>query len=947
MRNILSEFAFAEGQRWISQSEAELGLGIIKTVQTRRITVFFPAVGEERTYAANNAPLSRIIYQVGDTIDTEKGEKVKVIQVEQVNGCYFYQGLSQGKEVICHELELSSLIYFNQPQDRLFAGQIDKNRQFSLRLAVLEQQQRLAKTVVKGLIGPRVQLLPHQLYIAHQIGQRVAPRVLLADEVGLGKTIEAGLIIHQQLRLQRAQRVLIIVPDSLIHQWFVELLRRFNLTFSIIDLEKYQAASTAETENPFDSAQCFLCPLSALTASQEMAQAAQDSHWDLLVVDEAHHLKWQVEQSSPEYEVVATLSRLSQGVLLLTATPEQLGMAGHFARLQLLDPKRYYDLEQFEQQESQFAVLNQTIMALMDADIEESDITTKVAGYFSEEEWQSFIDEHGLLMDKTPIIRALLDRYGTGRYLYRNTRKTVSGFPQRRLVPHSLKAPVHYQRQGMDSLKDYLLPERQLGADWPQHDPRVTWLSDWLTHHKTDKALLICADAETAITLEKVLSHQYGKKTTLFHEGMTIINRDRAAAYFADDEAGAQLMICSEIGSEGRNFQFAQHLILFDLPLDPDLLEQRIGRLDRIGQQQTVLVHCPYYEATAQQKLLTWYHQGLNAFETVCAYAGKVKRKLDSELTQCLTDITQDITPLLNKTNKLSEEYNTQLELGRHRLLELHSCDNAIADELIAELETINQPREVAQFMDDIYSEFGILQQVHSQDSILLEKSAEMQEGYFAGLGDDVMTATYYRHRALQREDMAFLNWEHPIVAGAINQICDSELGNTAFCTLQYPALKEGTLLIEAIFTLKIIAPAKLQAERYLSDGYLRVVIDQHGQTHHHILEQSVFQERVGNIPKATKQALVKQAKPIITSLITLAEQETVEAYTTIREKALSTMQHTLQQEQQRLRYLSTVNKAIRLEELDYWNDIELQLSKAITESQIVLDAIRIAIVTQ
>lgn len=182
-----------------------------------------------------------------------------------------------------------------------------------------------------------MQLLPHQLYIAHQIGQRVAPRVLLADEVGLGKTIEAGLIIHQQLRLQRAQRVLIIVPDSLIHQWFVELLRRFNLSFSIIDLEKYQAASATATENPFDSAQCFLCPLSALTASQEMAQAAQDSHWDLLVVDEAHHLKWQVEQSSPEYEVVAALSRLSQGVLLLTATPEQLGMAGHFARLQLLD----------------------------------------------------------------------------------------------------------------------------------------------------------------------------------------------------------------------------------------------------------------------------------------------------------------------------------------------------------------------------------------------------------------------------------------------------------------------------------------------------------------------------------------------------------------------------------------------------------------------------------
>ena len=99
---------------------------------------------------------------------------------------------------------------------------------------------------------------------------------------------------------------------------------------------------------------------------------------------------------------------------------------------------------------------------------------------------------------------------------------------------------------------------------------------------------------------------------------MSIVERDKAAHYFADEEDGAQILLCSEIGSEGRNFQFAHHLVLFDFVITPDLLEQRIGRLDRIGQTQTVQIHVPYLAKTAQHVLLDWYHEGLNAFEKTC-----------------------------------------------------------------------------------------------------------------------------------------------------------------------------------------------------------------------------------------------------------------------------------------------------------------------------------------
>lgn len=123
-------------------------------------------------------------------------------------------------------------------------------------------------------------------------------------------------------------------------------------------------------------------------------------------------------------------------------------------------------------------------------------------------------------------------------------------------------------------------------------DPRVEWLIDTLKMLKQFKVLVICAHAETALDLEDALRLRSGISATVFHEGMSILERDRAAAYFADEEFGAQVLICSEIGSEGRNFQFAHHLVLFDLPAHPDLLEQRIGRLDRIGQRHTI--SCTY-----------------------------------------------------------------------------------------------------------------------------------------------------------------------------------------------------------------------------------------------------------------------------------------------------------------------------------------------------------------
>ena len=949
----MSESTFAIGQRWISNSEAELGLGIVKEELGRRVVISFPAAQEERTYAADNAPLSRVIYPVDDTVNTEEGLQFTITAQHDLNGCIIYHGTDDaGQEVSIHELDLSSHVQFSQPQDRLFAGQIDKNRQFELRTEALSHQHRLAQSSVFGLMGPRVQLLPHQIYIAHQVAQRHAPRVLLADEVGLGKTIEAGLIAHHQLLTGRAERILVIVPDSLVHQWLVELLRRFNLHFTIMDHERFDAINEADEGNPFDSAQLVLCQLSMLADSPDIYQQACASDWDLMIVDEAHHLQWSELDVSPEYRCIEGLAREVSGLLLLTATPEQLGVESHFARLRLLDPERYYDLAEFQRQEAAYQPVSELVMSLLNCDSADdiSTLASDITTYLGVDAVTALQSADEFVSERDRVVSALLDLHGTGRLLFRNTRDVVTGFPERLLHRHPLSTPEVYDDQAFEGDSVALLQaERLLGDDWLSLDSRVAWLVAWLAEHRQQKVLVICAQAETAQDLEQYLRLQHGKRSAVFHEGLSLINRDRAAAYFADEEEGAQVLICSEIGSEGRNFQFSHHLVLFDLPLNPDLLEQRIGRLDRIGQQQDVHIHVPYYENSAQAVLLRWYHEGLNAFERVFPAGGNIYQLVEQDLAGCLKDAHDQalLSALIDKTRQLVDSAMSALEHGRNRLLELNSCQLPVANELIADLEGESQSHELASFMEKVFDEYGVEQETHSADSVILRPSAEMLDNHFPNLPEEGLTATFKRHRALHREDMSFLSWEHPMVLGSLDMVTRSDFGNTAFCTLEFDQLEEGSLLLEAIFKISVPAPKALQVGRYLSDSYIRVVADAQGRDLNAVLDEVTFNQYVGRIPKMTKQALVKRARPMITSLVEQAKILAEGQQQAIIKTALADMNEAVVPEQQRLQRLAKVNTAIRPEELEHLIASQAVLAESLSSAQLVLDAVRVAIVTK
>ncbi|MDR4520119.1 MAG: SNF2-related protein [Nitrosomonas sp.] len=234
---------FKPGQRWICDFDLQLGLGTVRTVEERIVSIAFAAANETRSYARQSAPLTRVVFNIGDSISSQQDVVIRITAVQNNNGLLVYTGTdAHGNVLQLTEDQLAHHIQFNQPTDRLFNQHIDVDKWFQIRYQTWEYIHQFGKTPLFGLLGARTSLIPHQLFIAHEVGRRYAPRVLLADEVGLGKTIEAGLILHQQLLTGRAARALIVVPEALVHQWLVEMLRRFNLAFSIFDAARCTAA---------------------------------------------------------------------------------------------------------------------------------------------------------------------------------------------------------------------------------------------------------------------------------------------------------------------------------------------------------------------------------------------------------------------------------------------------------------------------------------------------------------------------------------------------------------------------------------------------------------------------------------------------------------------------------------------------------------------------------
>lgn len=501
---------FIIGQRWISESEPELGLGVIVEVEAKTITCFFPASKVDRRYGLQTAPLRRIRFVEGDEVKGQDGTVLIVESVTEDKGIVTYSGLGKALS----ESLLADTLSFSKPEERLFAGSVDSNEMFKLRYDVLLNQRKLFISPIRGFTGARLSLIPHQMFVASEVAKRSRPRVLLADEVGLGKTIEAGLILHHLILTGRVERCLIIVPDSLVYQWFVEMLRKFQMTFTTINHD----SQLEKGDRPFEDGQLFVASLKYLMKEDWLFEQALDTRWDLMVVDEAHQLRWAPDNSSPEYDFVAALAKSTPGVLLLSGTPEILGLAGHYARLHLLDSNRFHNFDQFLDETMGYKPITDLAGKLIKGtalDAEDKKLLKQKIGTDTE--------------DNNKVLQMLVDRHGTGRVYFRNTRKTMATFseffPKRIFRSYPLK------------------PAKGKNAEKKILESKADWLAGFVELHKADKMLLICHDKEVVVDLEKALKNKTTAKVAFFHSGMNLMNRDRQAAYFADPEGDRKSVV--------------------------------------------------------------------------------------------------------------------------------------------------------------------------------------------------------------------------------------------------------------------------------------------------------------------------------------------------------------------------------------------------------------------
>ncbi|MEG0278234.1 MAG: RNA polymerase-associated protein RapA [Morganella sp. (in: enterobacteria)] len=964
---------FTLGQRWISDTESELGLGTLVSVDARMITLLFPATGENRLYASADAPITRVMFNEGDTVTSHEGWQLSVTAVEENDGLLTYIGqrTDTGEENVClREVFLDSKLTFSKPQDRLFAGQIDRMDRFSLRYRARKFLSEEYRRATSGLRGIRASLIPHQLFIANEVGKRHAPRVLLADEVGLGKTIEAGMIIHQQLMAGRAERILVVVPESLQYQWLVEMLRRFNLRFSLFDDSRYTEALN-QSDNPFDTEQLVLCSLDFVRKSKPRFEHLCDAGWDMLVVDEAHHLVWHEESPSREYQVIETLAEITPSVLLLTATPEQLGMESHFARLRLLDPNRFHDFPAFVAEQQKYQPVADAVAVLLERAPLTKDQQNAIHELIAEQDIEPLLkaantDSEDGDNARQELTRMLMDRHGTSRLLFRNTRNGVKGFPRRELRAIKMPLPAQYQtaikvagimgskKTTEVKAREMLYPEQIYqefegeNATWWNFDPRVEWLLGFLLANRNEKVLVICAQAATALQLEQVLREREGIHAAVFHENLSLLERDRAAAWFASEENGAQVLLCSEIGSEGRNFQFANQLVMFDLPFNPDLLEQRIGRLDRIGQKRDIQISIPYLEHTAQAVLLRWFHEGLDAFEYTCPTGRSIyDRYYDTLITMMAnpTDLT-GFDDFITECRKTHDVLKQQLEQGRDRLLEMHSNGGEAGNDIAAQIAEQDDDTELVTFALNLFDIVGINQDDRSDNMIALTPSDHMLVPDFPGLPEDGCTVTFRREQALSREDTQFISWEHPIIRNGLDLILSGDTGSCAVSVLKNKALPVGTLLTELIYVVEAQAPKNLQLTRFLPPTPVRLLMDAKGNNLAAQVEFESFNRQLNAVNRHTGSKFVNAVQSDVHQVLRLSEDViAVQARECIDAAKVLADQH-LTLEHNRLLALKSVNPNIRDDEVDAIEEERQQILSHLDEANWRLDAIRLIVVS-
>ena len=498
----------------------------------------------------------------------------------------------------------------------------------------------------------------YQIETARKVMRQLGGRALLADEVGLGKTIEAGLICKEYLARGQIQSLLVLSPASLVSQWQQELSEKFNIDSITTDSKSLQ-------QNP----QEFWASNQRIVASLPTAKSAKHfpfatgRNWDLVIVDEAHHLK---NRNTLSWKLVNALNK--RFILMLTATPVQNSLIELFNLLTLLKPgllkteaafkKEYVNSkngrvpknpEKLRQLMREVMVRN--TRALVDVKLPKRFATTiSVIPSSAEkklyEDVTEFLRHPDVPLDKLSTTNLLM-RAGSSPNALTDSLKQLS----KRIESDVLKSLVKRSAQIKKAEKAKALIE--------------------LLQQSHQKTLVFATFKATSDYLQTMLQ-EAGIVFVTFRGDMSLKEKDAAIEAFRDQ---VPVLLASETGGEGRNIQFANAIVNYDLPWNPMKIEQRIGRIHRIGQAQDVFIFNFCLKDSIEEYILSVLHDKINMFELVVGEIETILGNMDEDLD--FSEIVRD------------------LWLKNQAKAELDSAFNQLASDLLKAKDSYKEAQEL------------------------------------------------------------------------------------------------------------------------------------------------------------------------------------------------------------------------------------------------------------
>jgi ATP-dependent helicase HepA len=665
--------------------------------------------------------------------------------------------------------------------ERLARGGAGNSKDFLIRLDMLHLLATREAGGLGSFLGGRIRLFPHQLYVAERATTNVPVRWLLADEVGLGKTIEAALILNRLVHTTSIERCLVVAPESLTVQWLGELWRKYHQVFTLLDSARLADVTRdfGRDFNPFDVHRRAVIGLEALIERPELTTQAAQAGIDLLVVDEAQRLRRPPgHPGEPAYRAIAPIAALGRHMLLLSATPLEDDAHGFFRLLQLLRPEEFPAEMDFEARLASGTPLPACTSATRRVDI-------------------------GGLPPRTPS--AVTPDEPAGWKRRRELEAAVRSAPA--TDPVARRKKLERIRRALASgaaLGALLGPDEQelrhLAQAADAIDPRLQWL---LTHARRwrradEKTLVFVAHRETLEMLRAALSERAQLASGAFHEELPAARRDIEIARFRADD-GPSILVSTEAGGEGRNFEFCHRLVLYDLPWNPSTVEQRIGRLDRIGRRipvEIIYFHPPTGIGADVVRLferLGLFREPIAGLEPQLAHVEGVLEETALDPQASLSDerIEQVVAD--------AQEARTRIRAAAYQELHRYPYQSEMANSILERV-----PADLDGLMEDVITRASTrlgfrVEQVRGRRAYAIEFGNEALIDSLPGVsGGASFVGSFDREYAVENETIDFFASGHPLVEGLLAHYEDDHKGRIAFLEVTLPG--PGSLGLVAVY---------------------------------------------------------------------------------------------------------------------------------------------------